>query len=94
MQIHGEIALHEPASACRVVGQIRRDAELLKYSSEIGAPGRVEGTLELVVRRCPYKIVYRSVGSEAVHIVAVIDSFPIWPEQRKDAAPTDNSQTL
>lgn len=50
-EIHDYIAQDNPAAARRVIGQVRKDADLLKDNPGMGRPGRVEGTRELVVSR-------------------------------------------
>jgi toxin ParE1/3/4 len=54
------VAEHNPAAAKRVVLQILRGVDqLLSNHPEIGRPGRVPGTRELVIERTPYIVPYR-----------------------------------
>lgn len=80
-KIHAYIAKDNPAAARRVIGQVRKDADLLRDNPGMGRPGRIEGTRELVVSRFPYIIVYRASVPDEVHIAAVIHSARLWPEQ-------------
>ncbi|MBI5899643.1 MAG: type II toxin-antitoxin system RelE/ParE family toxin [Rhodocyclales bacterium] len=80
-EIHSYIAKDNPAAARRVIGQVRKDADLLKDNPGMGRPGRIEGTRELVVSRFPYIIVYRPAAPDEVHIAAVIHSSRLWPEK-------------
>jgi len=80
-EIHDYIAKNNPAAARRVVGQVRKDADLLRDNPGMGRLGRVEGTREVVVSRFPYIIVYRAAAPDQVYIAAVIHSSRLWPEQ-------------
>lgn len=80
-EIHDYIAQDNPAAARRVIGQVRKDADLLKDNPGMGRPGRVEGTRELVVSRLPYIIVYRTAAPDEVHIAAVIHTARLWPDE-------------
>ena len=79
-EIHDHIAKDSPGAARRVVTQIRKDAGLLLEQPSMGRPGRIEGTRELVVSRCPFIIAYRVDGDE-IPILAVIHTARRWPEQ-------------
>lgn len=80
-EIYDYIAQDNPAAARRVIGQVRKDADLLKDNPGMGRPGRVEGTRELIVSRYPYIIVYRPAAPDEVHIAAVIHTARLWPDE-------------
>jgi addiction module RelE/StbE family toxin len=80
-KIHAYITQYNPATARRVVTQVRNDADLLKNNPGMGRRGRIEGTRELVVSRYPYIIVYRTLAPDEVHIAAVIHSSRLWPNR-------------
>ena len=48
-----------PRAAIMIDDRIEAQVELLIETPEIGRPGRVEGTRELVIQRTPYIAAYR-----------------------------------
>ena len=78
--IHAYIARDNPAAARRVIKKIRDDVDILKEHPGIGRAGRLEGTRELVIRQYPYIVAYRLANSEA-HVLAVVHTSRLWPEQ-------------
>jgi toxin ParE1/3/4 len=74
------IAQDDPAAAQRVALHIIRNVEtLLPSSPEMGRPGRVPGTRELVIPRTPYIVPYRLVGN-TIQVLRVFHSARRWPE--------------
>jgi toxin ParE1/3/4 len=74
------IAQDDPAAAQRVARHIVRNVEtLLPNSPELGRPGRVPGTRELVIPRTPYIVPYRLVGN-TIQVLRVFHSARRWPE--------------
>lgn len=74
------IAEESPANAQRVVLRILHDVEeLLPGHPEMGRPGRVPGTRELVVPRTPYIVPYR-VHRQAIQILRVYHGARRWPD--------------
>ena len=53
------IAAEDPAAAQRIVERILLAVSALPEHPQIGRPGRLPGTRELVVSRTPYLIPYR-----------------------------------
>ncbi|MDP1634170.1 MAG: type II toxin-antitoxin system RelE/ParE family toxin [Gallionellaceae bacterium] len=84
--IHAYIARDNPAAAGRVIKNIRESVDILKEHPGIGRAGRLEGTRELVIRQYPYIVAYRSIDP-AVHILAVVHTSRLWPEQLPDVSP-------
>ncbi|MDR0239556.1 MAG: type II toxin-antitoxin system RelE/ParE family toxin [Deltaproteobacteria bacterium] len=73
------IARDDPDAAREVYACIRaRVADLAKHP-EIGRPGRVFGTRELVIEKYPYLVPYRIRGKE-VHIIRVFHTSQRLPE--------------
>jgi toxin ParE1/3/4 len=74
------IARDDPAAAQRVAFHIIRNVEtLLSGRPEMGRPGRVPGTRELVIPRTPYVVPYRLVDG-ALQILRVFHSSRRWPQ--------------
>ena len=78
--IRDYIARDNPLAARRVVKTIQGDVEILRDHPGIGRPGRLAGTRELVISRYPYIVAYRQAGP-AVHILAVVHTSRLWPDQ-------------
>jgi toxin ParE1/3/4 len=74
------IAQDDPAAAQRVALHIIRNVEtLLPSSPEMGRPGRVSGTRELVIPRTPYIVPYRLVRN-TIQVLRVFHGARRWPE--------------
>ncbi|MBX9824692.1 MAG: type II toxin-antitoxin system RelE/ParE family toxin [Xanthobacteraceae bacterium] len=74
------IAEDNPAAAKRIVLQIIRNVDqLLSGQPEMGRPGRVPGTRELVVPRTPYIVPYR-VRDSRIQILRIYHAARRWPE--------------
>jgi toxin ParE1/3/4 len=75
------IAEDNPAAAQRVVLRIIRGIEqLLANQPQMGRPGRVPGTRELVVPRTPYVIPYR-IRNNRLQVLRVYHGARKWPER-------------
>lgn len=74
------VAADSAPAARRIVGAIRREVGLLRKNRQLGRPGRIEGTRELVIRRYPYVVMYESRAGELV-ILAIIHSSRLWPAE-------------
>ena len=61
-----------------VAGRIAKAVRLLETQPEMGRPGRVTGTRELVVPDTPYIIPYR-IRRERLQLIAVFDGRQLWP---------------
>ena len=74
------IASDDLAAAQRVALHIIRSVEtFLPNSPEMGRPGRIPGTRELVITRTPYIVPYRLVGN-TVQVLRVFHSSRRWPD--------------
>ena len=70
----------DPAAAQRVALHIIRNIEtLLPDNHEMGRPGRVPGTRELVIPNTPYIVPYRVVGG-AIQVLRIFHGARRWPE--------------
>lgn len=78
--IHDYIANENPVAARQVISHLREQARLLPQHPEIGRPGRLPGTRELVVVRFPYILAYRERGAD-LEILLVVHTSRLWPEQ-------------
>jgi toxin ParE1/3/4 len=74
------IARHNPAAAERIRQTILVAVERLADRPNLGRPGRVEGTRELVVPNTRYIVAY-TVVDDKVAIVAVQHTAQQWPDQ-------------
>lgn len=75
------IARDNPAAATSVTQRIVAQVEgLVAFSPNMGRPGRIAGTRELVITRTPYVVVYR-VTQEEVQVLAVIHQARAWPDR-------------
>lgn len=78
--IRAFIAQDDPGAAKVVVARIvRLVAEQLPRNPEIGRPGRVSGTRELVISNTPFVVPYR-VRDEHLDILRVYHTARMWPE--------------
>jgi len=69
-----------PAAAQRIALHILHNVEsLLPNRPQMGRPGRVPGTRELVIPRTPFIVPYRLVGN-TIQIVRVFHGARRWPE--------------
>ncbi len=65
-------------SAARVASRILKAVELLQTQPEVGRPGRLIGTRELVVPDTPYIIPYR-MRRQGLELMAVFHGRRQWP---------------
>lgn len=69
-----------PAAARRIALHIFHNVEmLLADNPEMGRPGRVSGTRELVIPKTPFVVPYRLVG-RAIQILRVFHGARRWPD--------------
>ncbi|MDL2314137.1 type II toxin-antitoxin system RelE/ParE family toxin [Desulfovibrio sp. OttesenSCG-928-C14] len=73
------VAKEDPEAAQEMYAHIRRRVAELAKSPELGRPGRVFGTRELVIERYPYIIPYRIRGRE-LQIIRVFHTSQQLPE--------------
>ena len=73
------IAAANPGASRRVMALILAAVSRLAQTPEIGRPGRVNGTRELVIPRTPYIVAYCVLGGELV-ILDVLHGAQAWPD--------------
>jgi toxin ParE1/3/4 len=74
------IAQDSPKSAAELIKHLMQSADSLATHPQMGRPGRVPGTRELVVTRFPYILPYR-VRGENVEILRVFHTARKWPQR-------------
>ena len=74
------VARDNPKAANRIASALLEAVEHLAHLPNLGRPGRVAGTRELVVPRTPYIIPYRLKG-DRLEVVAVLHARQKWPKQ-------------
>lgn len=67
-------------AAARMVERIQESVELLAQHPEIGRPGRVSGTRELIVRNSPFIVPYR-IHQETIEVITVFHAARQWPDR-------------
>ena len=78
--LHEYIARDNPNAAKRIASALLEAIERLAQLPNLGRPGRVAGTRELVVPGAPYIIPYRLRG-DRLEVVAVFHARQKWPKQ-------------
>jgi toxin ParE1/3/4 len=74
------IAKDSAQNAATVAARILKSVDLLASQPQMGGPGRVPGTRELVVPDTPYVIPYR-VRGESLELIAVLHGRQKWPQK-------------
>jgi toxin ParE1/3/4 len=77
---HDYLEAESPKAALETIDRIMSAVERLEQFPQMGRPGRVEGSRELVVTRTPFVVAYRSKG-ESVQILAVLHAARKWPRR-------------
>jgi len=72
------ISNDNPSAAKKVLALIWETIQLLNEHPQIGRPGRVTGTRELVISNTPFIVPYRVI-SEEIQILRVIHGARNWP---------------
>jgi toxin ParE1/3/4 len=67
-------------NAALIAGRILDAIEILRTQPQMGRPGRLAGTRELVVSGTPYIVPYR-VRHERLELLAVFDGRRQWPRR-------------
>ena len=77
--IYRYIAADDPGAAPRILRRIHNAVTKLQESPNIGRPGRLPGTRELVVVGTPFIVPYR-VRNGVIEILSVIHGARRWPD--------------
>lgn len=80
VEIRKYIAADKPQTANRVAALIRQSVEPLADHPDIGRPGRIDGTRELILTALPYIIPYR-VKNDIIEILRVLHAARKWPHE-------------
>jgi toxin ParE1/3/4 len=81
ISLREHIAQHDPAAAKRVALHVLYCVEhLLSGNPQLGAPGRIPGTRELITPKTPYIVPYRMRGT-IIEIARVYHRSRRWPER-------------
>jgi len=80
--IQDYIARDNRRAAWEVAQRVRQAVKQLEEHPKMGRPGRVRGTLELVIPGLPYIAPYRIKGGD-VQILSIYHAARKWPEQFK-----------
>jgi toxin ParE1/3/4 len=75
------IALDNPPAAYEMIVRLRAATSALAKMPDMGRPGRVKRTRELVVPGTPYIVAYRTTD-DAVEILHVLHTARRWPRSR------------
>lgn len=74
------IADEDARTAAKIIDQIEQSVRALARYPEIGRPGRVQDTRELVIAGTPFILPYR-IRVNTIEILAVIHAARKWPEK-------------
>lgn len=74
------IARDKPDAAERIVSRLWSAVRSLAKQPEMGRPGRVYGTRELIVSGTPFIVPYRVLKSE-IHVLRVLHGAINWPDE-------------
>lgn len=74
------IAEERPTAAVKGIERIEKAVSAIARHPEIGRPGRIDGTRELVVPGTPFILPYR-VTPKMVQLLGVIHASRRWPER-------------
>jgi len=78
--VRAYMARENPGAAARTATRLLDTVDRLAALPNLGRPGRVSGTRELVVPDTPYVIPYR-VRGERLEIIAVFHGRQRWPKR-------------
>ena len=73
------IAKDDPGAAYQVLTKIKASADSLEQNPELGRPGRVAKTRELIIAGIPFILPY-CIKKKQVRILAVMHSARKWPD--------------
>ncbi|MGD9889110.1 MAG: type II toxin-antitoxin system RelE/ParE family toxin [Halothiobacillaceae bacterium] len=72
------IAQKHPLAAIRLDEEIEKQVDYLLAQPQMGRPGRISTTRELVIQRTPFILVYR-INQERIEILRLLHGAQIWP---------------
>ena len=74
------IAQQNPSAARRVADRIAKSVNRLAQHPQLGKPGRVYGTRELVIPKFPYVICYEEQEGDCL-ILRILHQATQWPQR-------------
>ena len=74
----GYIAERNFPAARKIQNRVSKSIELLRLHPEIGRPGRVEGTRELIVSGAPLIVIY-SFADNCIVIIGILNTYMDYP---------------
>ena len=80
VSLRNYVAKDSEQNAALVAKRILKSVELLQTQPDMGRPGRVLGTRELVIPVTPYLIPYR-VRRDRLELIAVFHGHQKWPSK-------------
>jgi len=78
--LRADIARDNPKAANRIASALLEAVERLAELPNLGGPGRIAGSRELVVPGTPYVIPYR-LRADRLEVIAVLHARQKWPKQ-------------
>lgn len=69
----------DPPAAYRVLLKIKASGDSLQHNPELGRPGRVDRTRELIIAGLPYILPYY-IKKKQIRILAVMHTSRKWPD--------------
>ena len=78
--LRAHIARDDPEAAARMATALLTAVERMAALPNLGRPGRVTGTRELVVPNTPYVVPYRLRG-DRLEVIAVFHGRQRWPKR-------------
>lgn len=75
---HEFVAEQSPTRADELIERILAAIDVLERYPQMGRPGRVAGTRELVIAGTPFIVVYR-IHADQVQILSVLHAARKWP---------------
>ncbi|HDR8990767.1 TPA: type II toxin-antitoxin system RelE/ParE family toxin [Burkholderia vietnamiensis] len=76
------IAQDNPVAALGQLDEIERQTDMLIQHPEMGRPGRVDGTRELVISRTPFIVVYRlKPRAGRIELIRFLHGAQQWPKK-------------
>jgi toxin ParE1/3/4 len=80
VDLRAYIARENPGAAARAAATVLAAVDRLALLPNLGRPGRVSGTRELVIPGTPYVVPYRLRG-ERLEMIAVFHGRQAWPKR-------------
>jgi toxin ParE1/3/4 len=74
------IEADNPAAAHRLDDRVEAAVERLAEFPEMGRPGRIDGTRELVIAQTPYIVTYTFI-KDCVTILRILHGAQLWPAE-------------